>query len=80
MLLSIGSKQTRQSRGCLYLSEVQIKIDINLLCRSKTANINKCTKVEDFKLQSRKYDLQARFVVSTDELSTKNHIHSLQNT
>ena len=79
----IGSEQTLNYRGVSL--QVKYKLKLILICFVKvnqhiwTMCIN-VQKVEDLKIQFRKYDLQARIVISTYELSTKNHIHFHQNT
>ena len=44
MLVRIGSEQTPHFNGCLPFSKIQIETYINLLRRSKTANMDKRTK------------------------------------
>ena len=77
MLVSIDDEQTPHSRGICLQVKYKLKFILIYFVEVKQQIWINVQKVEDLKLQSRKYDLQARIVVSTYDLSTKNHTHSL---
>ena len=71
ILVSIGNEQIPHSRGICLQVKYKLKFVLIYYVEVKQQIWINVQKVEDLKLQSRKYDLQARIVASTYDLSRK---------